>query len=171
MQLTNIWKDRGIPVTLKMKLLKCLIWPVMIYGCEAWTLKKADTKRIEAAEMWFYRRLLRISWTERRTNQSILDQLAVKRELLAYMNKRKLKYVGHAIRNERTNLMSTVLQGRIDAGRKQGRPPTSYIDNIKEISGLKLNEVVKESRNREGWRKVVETSGVAANIAPDDADK
>ena len=87
------------------------------------------------------------------------------------MNKRKLKYVGHAIRNERTNLMSTVLQGRIDAGRKQGRPPTSYIDNIKEISGLKLNEVVKESRNREGWRKVVETSGVAANIAPDDADK
>ena len=66
--LNNIWKDHGIETNLKLQLLKCLIWPVMLYGCEAWTKKKADSKRIEAAEMWFYRRLLRVKWTEKRTN-------------------------------------------------------------------------------------------------------
>ena len=74
-QLNNIWKDHGIKRDLKVKLLKCLVWPVMLYGCEAWTHRKADDKKIEAAEMWFYRRLLRVTWTDRRTNFSILEEL------------------------------------------------------------------------------------------------
>ena len=90
-QLTNIWKDRGIQATLKMKLLKCLIWSVVLYGSEAWTLRKADKNRIEAAEMWFYRRLLRISWTERRTNESILHEVASTRQLLSHMEPKKTK--------------------------------------------------------------------------------
>ena len=67
----NIWKDRGIPPTLKIKILKCLIWPVMLYGSDTWTCRKRDEERIEAAEVWFYRRLLRVQWTDKRTNESI----------------------------------------------------------------------------------------------------
>ena len=74
MELDTSWKDRGIRKELKMKLVKALIWPVITYGAEGWTLKKDDERRLEAAEMWCYRRLLRISWTEKRTNKSILDE-------------------------------------------------------------------------------------------------
>ena len=70
-QLNSIWRDRGIPNFLKVNILKCLIWPVATYGCEAWTLRKEEEKRIDAAELWFYRRLLRVQWTEKRTNKSI----------------------------------------------------------------------------------------------------
>ena len=75
--LNNIWKDRGIPTKLKITLLKSLIWPVMMYGCEAWTLRADELSKINAAELWFYRRLLRVSWKDRRTNESILSDLNV----------------------------------------------------------------------------------------------
>ena len=81
MELDTIWKDRGIRKELKMKLVKALIWPVITYGAEGWTLKKEDERRLEAAEMWGYRRMLRISWTEKRTNKSILNELQTRREL------------------------------------------------------------------------------------------
>ena len=88
-QLNNIWKDHWIPLNLKLKLLKCLVWPVMTYGCESWTQKKkTDDKRIEAAEMWFYRRLLRVKWTDIRTDQSVLDQLGITKTLLAVVNQK-----------------------------------------------------------------------------------
>ena len=89
-QLVNVWKDRSIPTTLKIKILECLVWPVMLYGCEAWTIKKADEKKIEAAELWFYRRLLRISWTDRRTNESILKELGRSKMLITTINQWKL---------------------------------------------------------------------------------
>lgn len=74
-ELNNIWKDRSIPTVLKVQLLKGLIWPVMLYGCEAWTLRTDELNKINAAELWFYRRLLRVSWTDKRTNESILSEL------------------------------------------------------------------------------------------------
>ena len=89
MELDTIWKDRGIRKELKMKLVKALIWPVITYGAEGWTLKKDDERRLEAAEMWCYRRLLRISWTEKRTNKSIVDERQTRRELLAQIIKSK----------------------------------------------------------------------------------
>ena len=103
LQLNNIWKDRGIPNDLKVQILKCLVWPVMLYGCEAWTLRKEEENKINAAEMWFYRRLLRIQWTEKRTNDSVLEELSVKKEVLNIIIKRRLKYVGHANRNSKTD--------------------------------------------------------------------
>ena len=72
-QLNNIWKDPSITADLKIKLLKCLVWPVMLYGCEAWTMKKEDERRMKAAELWFYRRMLRAKWTDKRSNESILN--------------------------------------------------------------------------------------------------
>ena len=119
-QLNNVWKDRSIPTELKVKILKCLVWPIMLYGCETWTTKKAEEKRIEAAEMWFYRRLLRVSWTEHRTNDNILQELGMQKCLLNVITKRKLNYLGHAIRNKNAELMRTVLQGKIQSQRKKG---------------------------------------------------
>ena len=93
-------------------------------------MKKVDEQKIEAAEMWFYRRLLRISWTERRTNESVLLELGRKRMLLTIINQRKLKYIGHAARNVHTDLMITVLQGKTQSRRKKGRPAASYISTL-----------------------------------------
>lgn len=169
-QLNNIWKDRGIPNVLKVNILKCLIWPVATYGCEAWTLKKDEEKKINAAELWFYRRLLRIQWTEKRTNNSVLEELAVKPELLSKINRRKLNYLGHANRNTRTNLMATVLQGKVEAKRNRGRPPISYMASITANSGLSLSDVVHKSRDRQEWRATVARLG-AATIDPGDADR
>ena len=140
---------------LKMHLLKCLIWPVLMYGCEAWTIRKREKDRLNAAEMWLYRRLLRISWQDKRTNESVLEELFTTRTLLKEINRRKLKFLGHAIRNPKTNLMASILQGRVEGKRNRGRPPMSYIDNVKSITGLTLGEVVHRSRDREDWRAVV----------------
>ena len=124
-QLSNVWKDRCIPIQLKIWILECLVWPIALYGCQTWTTRKKDEKRIEAAEMWFYRRLLRISWTERRTNESVLQELGTSKRLLSIAAQRKLKYVGHASRNKATDLMKTVLQGKFQSKRKKGRPPVT----------------------------------------------
>ena len=90
-QLNNIWKDHSIPKSLKLKLLKCLVWPVSLYGCEAWSQKKTDNTMLEACEMWFYRRLLRIKWTDKVTNKNVLEQIGTNRKILHLINERKLK--------------------------------------------------------------------------------
>ena len=79
-----------------------MIWSVVTYGCEAWTLKKEEDRKINAAELWFYRRLLRIQWTGKRTNESVFEELSVKPELLSTITRRKFKYLGHANRNTKT---------------------------------------------------------------------
>ena len=100
-------------------LLKCLVWPVVVYGCESWAQKKDDDNKIQAAEMCFFRRLLRVSWKDRRTNVSVLEQLDVERTILTLINRRKKKYLEHAIRNPRAELMKTSFQGRIEGNRKE----------------------------------------------------
>ena len=134
-------------------------------------MKKEDERRVEAAELWFYRRLLRVKWTDRRSNESILNELGTIRKLLVLIQRRKLKYAGHAIRNVRTDLMSTVLQGKVEGKRNRGRPPASLASNITKTSGKKLQEVVRLSQDRECWREVVRTSCAAANTVTGDADR
>ena len=171
-QLNNVWKDRGMPNSLKLKLLKCLIWPVVLYGCEAWTCRKADEKKLEAAEMWFYRRLLRVSWKEKRTNNSILEQLSVEREILEEVNKRRLRYVGHAMRNTNTDLMATVFQGKVEAKRKKGRPSITYMENLSKARELNMQKVAHSSKNRTKWRRLVSASSSSAATTDDgDADR
>ena len=170
-QLNNLWKDRSIPVELKIMLLRCLVWPVMMYGYESWTIKKADTKKKEAAEMWFYRRLLRVKWTERRTNDSILEELSTARTIIPLINKRKLKYIGHITRNKTTQLMNTIFQGKIESPRYRGRPSATYINTLKTMSGFKLHKISQDSRDRMKWRRLVTSRCVTATIATDDADR
>ena len=160
-QLKNIWKDRSIPIDLKLRMLRCLIWPVLMYGCEAWTLRKKEEDKLKAAEMWLYRQLLSIRWQDKRTNESVLLELGIQRCLMNEINKRRVRYIGHAIRNQKTDLMSTALMGRVEGCRKRGRPAMSLMDNITEITGLSLGEVVHRSRDREDWKAVVASIGGA----------
>ena len=123
MELDIIWKDRGIRKELKMKLVKALMWPVITYGAEGWTLKEYDKRRIEAAEMLCYRRMRRISWTKKRTNKSILDELYTRRELLAQIIKRKMAFFGHACcicRNNKCTLVKTCILGMMSGKRRRG---------------------------------------------------
>ena len=123
--------------------------------------------------MWFYRRLLRVSWKDKRTNESILKQLGVTRILMTKIMQRKLKYTGHALCNTNTDLMKSVLVGKIEPKRKQGTPPMSLISNITKSTGMKLHEVNRASQDRTEWRrKVLSVSyGAAATIDNDYADR
>ena len=145
----------------------------MLYGCESWTQRKDDEKRIEAAEMWFYRRLLRVSWTDRRTNESILQELGTTRKLLTLIKERKLRYLGYALRNQDTDLMKTIFQGKTEAKRKRGRPAASLNGNITESCGMRIHEVSRtiEDRNKLRGKTKCSSKGAAANTAPGDADR
>ena len=107
---------------------------------------------------------------ERRTNESILQELGRGRMLLQTIKQRKLKYIGHASRNKKTDLMKTVLQGKIQSSRRRGRPAASYINSIKSL-GISLQSTSQDSQEREEWRRIVKSTCVAANIVPDDADR
>ena len=124
-------------------------------------------------KMWFYRRLLGVSWKEKRTNESILEQPGVTRILMTKIMQKKLKYTGHARRNTKTDLMKSVLVGKIEPTRKQDRPPMSLITNITMSSGMKLHEVNFASQKRTEWRRnVLSLSyGAAATVDTDDADR
>ena len=106
----------------------------------------------------------------KRTNRSVLEELSVKPELLSKINQRKLNYLGHANRNTRADLMTTALQGKVEAKRNRGRPPVSYMASITASSGLSLSDVVHKSRDRQEWRATVTRIG-AATIDPGDADR
>ena len=125
---------------------------IQLTNHEAWTLRKQEEARLQAAEMWFYRRLLSVQWQDKRTNESVLEELSTSRGLLLEINKRRMKYIGHANRNPRTDLMATVLQGRIEG--RRNRPPTSLMNNITASSGLSISDVVHRSRDRQDWRGI-----------------
>ncbi|GFR68220.1 endonuclease-reverse transcriptase [Elysia marginata] len=167
--LNNIRKDRSIPKPLKFKLLKTLVWLRMLYDCETWTMRKADESKIEAAEMWFFRRLLIMSWKDRRTNGNVLAEMGTERTLLSLVKERRPKYIGHAERNTKTDLMKTIFEGKTETKRGRGRPSLSYADQVSKATGLKLQGISQKSQNRVIWRGIVKSSCAAANINPDDA--
>ena len=161
-ELFPLWKS-SISNKLKMKLVKTLVWTVLSYGAEGWTLTLADERRIQSAEMWLWRRMLRISWFQKRSDVSILEQLNTKRELLAHVRKRKLTYFGHLHREGGCQLTRTVVQGLYPAVRRRGRPRTQYLDNVKRWTGLNGKEVTTATRDRNEWQGCVRRAQEAAN--------
>ncbi|GFO42502.1 endonuclease-reverse transcriptase [Plakobranchus ocellatus] len=166
--LVNIWKDKTITLQLKIKIMKTLVWTVMTYGAEGWTIKKKQEKKINSTEMWFYRRLLRISWRERRTDQSILEELNEERKLLNYIKKRKLIFFGHTCRSKCT-LMKNILQGRVEGKRQRGRPRINYFDNIKSWTQMTTRGIYDVILERDVWRQMVHEAVRAANVLGNDA--
>ena len=140
-QLKNTWKDKSIAINKKLKMFKCLILAGLMYGCEAWYVRKKEDK-LKAAEIWLYRQLLIIRWQDKKINESVLLELGIERSLMNKINQRRLKYIVHAIRSQKTDLVLTALMGRVEGWRERVRPAMSLMDNTTTITGLSLGEVI-----------------------------
>lgn len=161
-RLYKIWKDRGVSNRTKIKLIRTLIFPIFLYAAETWTIKSRDRERIDAFEMWCWRRMLRIPWTARRTNDSILRELRISERLSAVCSRRVLSFFGHIARREPENLERTIITGNVPGKRSRGRAPARWSDQIKDLTGGDLYSAMRAAENRKDWRRFVLTTAVGS---------
>ena len=131
--LDSILKSRDITLPAKVRLVKAMVFPVVMYGCESWTIKKAEHQRIDAFDLWCWRKLLRVPWTERRSNQSILKEISPGCSLEGMMLKLKLQYFGHLMRRA-DSLEKTLMLGKIEGRRRRGRQKMRWLDDSMDMS-------------------------------------
>ena len=149
-----IFKSRDITLLSKVRLVKAMVFPVVMYGCESWTVKKAECRRIDAFELWCWRRLLRLPLTARRSNQSILKEINPGISLEGLMLKLKLQYFGHLL--PRADLLEkTLMLGRIRGRRRRGRPRMRWLDGIMDSMEVSLSELRKMVMDREAWHAAI----------------
>ena len=147
--LDSILKSRDITLPTKVRLVKAMVFPVVMYGCESWTIKKAESRRIDAFELWYWRRLLRVPWISRRSNQSILKEISPRCSLEGLMLKLELQYFGHLMQRV-DSFEKTLMQGKIEGGRRRGRQRMRLLDGITDAMDLGLVELWEFNSGRPG---------------------
>uniref|UniRef100_A0A803SNW1 ribonuclease H n=1 Tax=Anolis carolinensis TaxID=28377 RepID=A0A803SNW1_ANOCA len=148
--LDKIVKSKDITLAMKVHIVKAMVFPVITYGCKSWIIRKAEQRKIDAFELWCWRKILRAPWTARRSNQSILQEIMPSCSLEGRILEAKMKYFGHIMRRQES-LEKIMMLGKTEGKRKRGRPRARWMDGIREVTGLTLKELGAATADRKLW--------------------